>query len=540
MFSPLGQFKHIVCPFLRTGRKCQSRNCFFSHDFQKSTKISPPYSENVEGYPKVKIEKSLPCKYDNCKLSICVPIVTTCIPYHSVENLNFNIRQNISTTLNLEKTNDSIKETKNENFRMDVLETYKCKQLNHQTTHLPTNTVLKKRSLSNDAISIVPNKKKQLVSAISTNSDSQGASSNIIPTPKYDSNSPAGHELRKRMTHLLYESYKDLGYSNAESSMLALLDEKNICETANSKMIYSSSCKSKILSLKKAPKKNEIQGSTPDEKLESLVHSEEELILWGYNIGDVAPVNPPDELRECDRCGTRFADPRGPCTYHWGKLFREKQGGEKIRTYTCCGVKEGDSSGCIIEDNHVFKYRHLPYLASVHPFSYLPDSTNSKQLSHCALDCELCYTTNGMELARLTVVAKESIIMDVFIKPKGKILSLNTRFSGIHDAKELESGITMDQMYIKIKELGMNKNTILIGHGLENDLNAMRLIHKRVIDTALLFTHARGPPFRYSLKYLTKKYLGTTIQTSTHDSEEDAVSALQLVFYKIKSNESQN
>ena len=33
----------------------------------------------------------------------------------------------------------------------------------------------------------------------------------------------------------------------------------------------------------------------------------------------------------------------------------------------------------------------------------------------------------------------------------------------------------------------MDSETILIGHGLENDMNAMRLIHENIIDTSILF-----------------------------------------------------
>jgi len=46
----------------------------------------------------------------------------------------------------------------------------------------------------------------------------------------------------------------------------------------------------------------------------------------------------------------------------------------------------------------------------------------------------------------------------------------------------------------------IDTNTILIGHGLENDLKTLRIIHHRCIDTALLFPHKAGNPYRRSLK----------------------------------------
>lgn len=38
----------------------------------------------------------------------------------------------------------------------------------------------------------------------------------------------------------------------------------------------------------------------------------------------------------------------------------------------------------------------------------------------------------------------------------------------------------------------INKSTILIGHSLENDLHAMRMIHEKVIDTSILFARKNG------------------------------------------------
>jgi hypothetical protein len=48
----------------------------------------------------------------------------------------------------------------------------------------------------------------------------------------------------------------------------------------------------------------------------------------------------------------------------------------------------------------------------------------------------------------------------------------------------------------------IDENTILVGHGLENDLKAMRMIHPRVIDTIALFPHALGFPYRRALRDL--------------------------------------
>lgn len=51
----------------------------------------------------------------------------------------------------------------------------------------------------------------------------------------------------------------------------------------------------------------------------------------------------------------------------------------------------------------------------------------------------------------------------------------------------------------------MFKDTILIGHSLENDLNALRIVHDKVIDTSVLFMNDTGK--KLPLKSLASYYL---------------------------------
>ena len=105
-----------------------------------------------------------------------------------------------------------------------------------------------------------------------------------------------------------------------------------------------------------------------------------------------------------------------------------------------------------------------------------------------ALDCELFYTTAGMSLARLTVVAQDGdLLLDSHVRPprSATIVDLNTRYSGIQE-RDLDKA---DKDLVAVRdELArwVGEETVLVGHGLENDLNALRLIHKRVIDTAIV------------------------------------------------------
>jgi RNA exonuclease 1 len=62
---------------------------------------------------------------------------------------------------------------------------------------------------------------------------------------------------------------------------------------------------------------------------------------------------------------------------------------------------------------------------------------------------------------------------------------MNTRFSGITQA-DLDSAV-MDLPQAREAVCAfIGPNTVLVGHGLENDLRALRLLHRRVIDTAVV------------------------------------------------------
>ncbi|WBW73642.1 exonuclease Rex3 [Schizosaccharomyces osmophilus] len=530
MFSPLGHFKQINCPFFRKDLTCPAKYCIFKHE--------NTCDNNGGSFPKIQEEtsKGLREKAHESQLlslsSICPTAQIQYIPPSATTVVKDNPIA-IETNLLANKI---------PNDPFDVKQPEKLHNSEKKPLHSP---------ISESSRPVKRTREEPLKPT--TDSDIKNHDSfpirvkerrvmnepMAIPNPVYDSNAPAGHELRKRMVHIFYDAFLKLGYDSIESKEKSLEEEKSICLSTNSKMVYSSSCKAKILALKKSPPKGilerreDVSGLIP-----KLAHSKEQLELWGYNFDQIIPSVPADPLRECDRCGTKFVDLTGPCKYHWGKFFREKVGGEKIRVYTCCGMKEGEASGCTSEEFHVFRYQHLPYLASVSPYVSLSADCPGKERVYCALDCELCYTTLGFELVHLTVVDKEGILLNQFIRPKGKVLSLNTRFSGITSKTQLESGISMPVMYEKLKQLGITRNTIIIGHGIENDLHAMRLIHEQVIDTAILYKHERGPPFRYSLKYLTKRYLGKEIQTDTHHSEEDAIAAMDLVIYWIQKMQS--
>ena len=150
-----------------------------------------------------------------------------------------------------------------------------------------------------------------------------------------------------------------------------------------------------------------------------------------------------------------------------------------------------------------------------------------------AIDCEMCETEEGFELARVSAVAPDgSVLLDELVRPARRVLNYHTRFSGI-TAEKLEGvETTLEQARERLLEL-VHAETVLVGHALENDLRALRLLHSRVVDTGVLYPHPAGPPYRTALRTLSYKFLRRTIQEGDHDSVDDARAAMDLALLKF-------
>ncbi|CEG45982.1 small rna degrading nuclease 5-like isoform x1 [Plasmopara halstedii] len=155
-----------------------------------------------------------------------------------------------------------------------------------------------------------------------------------------------------------------------------------------------------------------------------------------------------------------------------------------------------------------------------------------------ALDCEMCETDLGMELTRVTVVdIRGTVVYDQLVKPQSTILNYHTEFSGISEETLRETKYILADVQRDLTTQYLFEDTILVGHSLTSDLRALRLVHLTIGDTAILYPHQRGFPFRTSLKFLTKTYLKKDIQMQIqtgHDSAEDAIASLELLLLKIR------
>lgn len=233
-----------------------------------------------------------------------------------------------------------------------------------------------------------------------------------------------------------------------------------------------------------------------------------------------------------------YVDEAG-CTYHWGK--RSFCGGSENGLFSCCKGLSAEK-GCVQSKYHVSGYKPMRSdgFAETQPSKSKNPSKWSKQwhfnsANVFALDCEMVYTTVGLEVARVSLITVYgNTVYDAFVQPPNTILDYNTVFSGITPAELENVTNTLSNARICILKL-LNKDSILIGHGLENDLVGLHMLHDNLVDTSILYRHEKGYPYRHSLKTLAEKYLMKTIHSNTvdHDSVEDARISVALMLHRL-------
>uniref|UniRef100_A0A803VQ95 RNA exonuclease 1 homolog n=1 Tax=Ficedula albicollis TaxID=59894 RepID=A0A803VQ95_FICAL len=244
--------------------------------------------------------------------------------------------------------------------------------------------------------------------------------------------------------------------------------------------------------------------------------------------------------RICCRCGTEYMVSasgscirREECVHHWGRLRKQRVPGGWETHYSCCSGAVG-SPGCQVAKQHVHDGRKESLDGFVKTFEKLPTTEGYPGIY--ALDCEMCYTKQGLELTRVTVINSElKVVYDTFVKPDSKVVDYNTRFSGVTEEDLENTSITLRDVQAVLLNM-FSADTILIGHSLESDLFALKLIHSTVVDTAIVFPHRLGLPYKRALRTLMADYLKRIIQDNVegHDSSEDARACMELMVWKIK------
>lgn len=202
-----------------------------------------------------------------------------------------------------------------------------------------------------------------------------------------------------------------------------------------------------------------------------------------------------------------------------------------------------------------------------------PDTQPNHRVA-VAIDCEMGTAFDGdSELIRLTIVDyfTGKTLIDSLVYPDIEMRHFNTRWSGI-TRRDMEQSRRQRQCIMGRDAARravfdyVGPSTIVVGHGVQNDLSSLRWIHNRVVDSFIIESGIRKEaklkaeqekkkneevdkdkdkegaqeeiqkrgkhhPDGMSLKALTMKRLGRAIQMGKngHDSLEDALAARDLV-----------
>ncbi|XP_044309362.1 RNA exonuclease 1 homolog isoform X2 [Varanus komodoensis] len=277
----------------------------------------------------------------------------------------------------------------------------------------------------------------------------------------------------------------------------------------------------------------DLTGAALYRRLKEYILTEQDLKVHGYPLP--CPEKPgravlfageerktsDGSCRVCCRCGTEYMVTasgncvrKEECVHHWGRLRKQRVLGGWETYYSCCSGAVG-TPGCQIAKQHVYDGRKENLEGFVKTFEKLPSADGNPGIY--ALDCEMCYTKQGLELTRITVIDSElKVVYDTFVKPDHKVVDYNTRFSGVTEADLENVSVTLRDVQAVLLCM-FSSETILIGHSLESDLFALKLIHCTVVDTAVVFPHRLGLPYKRALRTLMADYLKRIIQDSGQD-----------------------
>lgn len=97
-------------------------------------------------------------------------------------------------------------------------------------------------------------------------------------------------------------------------------------------------------------------------------------------------------------------------------------------SHRCCQQPAG-SPGCMYANYHVTDYLDPNNLTGFIKTIACDDDYVPTRKDIFALDCEMCYTTVGLELTRVTVVdINRKIVYDALVKPDNRIIDYNTTY----------------------------------------------------------------------------------------------------------------
>lgn len=513
-------FAKVPCPILRLKGTCNVTNCLFDHAKAKRKSISE--EQPIPKRSRANSVNSIPTQQKKSEIEEKAPVPRKDVTFVIPRSLS-NLKTSIPRAQRLECTRRIAKYYKEKESTTPNLE-----------------AIEKEYALASNSKS-VKEYEEQVVKLLGAAEAPKVDPKHFSPIELYPS--PATLPVRRKFVELFIEAIKRMN-PDVATPVLTAMDEEFKVASANSSATYNLAVKRKLYEINH-PEKVKTNSKRTFSKTEYLTELRnlcipvEKLAKFGYIMDFPEQIEYPEPLRHCNRCKQEFkledAAKPADCRYHSGRMVKNDH---KVRIYSCCGgvVGETDTDPCAKADHHVFYWLNPAEMHHFLPFIKTAEvwKTRKGSLQAVGIDCEMGFTTKGFELLRVTAVDFFSgeEVLDILVRPKGEVLDLNTRWSGVAEIKE--EALSFEDTITLLGEI-VDANTVMVGHGLENDMNAMRLIHEKVVDTAILYPkHKATPTFRFSLKQLSFQYLGRNIQSGEHDSGEDSLAAIDITKHFIE------
>ncbi|XP_057843273.1 small RNA degrading nuclease 1 isoform X3 [Cryptomeria japonica] len=166
----------------------------------------------------------------------------------------------------------------------------------------------------------------------------------------------------------------------------------------------------------------------------------------------------------------------------------------------------------------------------------LPEASGAETM--IAIDCEMVQCEDGTKEVVKVCVVNENLetLVDSLVKPSKHVVDYMTSITGVTSEDLDDVTCSLQDIQKTLKRL-LKKETILVGHSLFNDLQALRVDHARVIDTAFIFRYLNKPTcYSPSLSKLCKVVLGCDLREEgkSHVCLDDAIAAMRLTLAKLE------
>lgn len=202
--------------------------------------------------------------------------------------------------------------------------------------------------------------------------------------------------------------------------------------------------------------------------------------------------------------------------------------------FSCCLTR---TKGCI---STTHDYRNAANADRYKVFKSTPAASFLRpKFKAVVLDCEMAGVTRGRAEA-ICISAVDyftgAVLLDKLVWPSERVVNWRTDIHGI-TSMEMQAALSTGQALAgwesARQELWnlIDDSTILVGHALQHDLEVLRMIHHRVVDSALVAQSAVGLARQWGLKTLCTDLLQKEIRENiggVHNCLEDVLATREV------------